>query len=117
MLAGHETTASTLTWLLYELCRHPEDQKRVRDELRELRQTLPAGAEFTIANLETLTFTNAVIKVSLYETRSRISTDAGLKTHRKFCDFTLSYRHYNEEQRSTTYYHCRSLSQRRTVMW
>ncbi|KAJ8475067.1 hypothetical protein ONZ45_g15739 [Pleurotus djamor] len=62
MLAGHETTASTLTWLLYELCRHPEDQKRVRDEVRDLRQALPAGAEFTIANLETLTFTNAVIK-------------------------------------------------------
>ncbi|KAJ8521421.1 hypothetical protein ONZ45_g1869 [Pleurotus djamor] len=41
---------------------HPEDQKELRDEIRQLRQTLPLGAEFTIANFESLTFTNAVLK-------------------------------------------------------
>ena len=29
-LAGHETTASTLSWILFELCRDPEHQERMR---------------------------------------------------------------------------------------
>lgn len=63
MLAGHETTASTLTWLLYELCRHPEDQTRMREEIQELRARLPSGTDFTIAHLDSLAFTNACLKV------------------------------------------------------
>ncbi|KAF4581513.1 hypothetical protein EYR38_002842 [Pleurotus pulmonarius] len=62
MLAGHETTASTLTWLLYELCRHPEDQKKMREEIQELRAKLPSGSDFSIAHLDSLTFTNACLK-------------------------------------------------------
>ncbi|KAJ8509305.1 hypothetical protein ONZ45_g8509 [Pleurotus djamor] len=62
MLAGSESTASTLAWLLYELSRHPEDQKKVRAEIRELRQSLPTGTEFNVANFESMTFTTAVIK-------------------------------------------------------
>ena len=32
--AGHETTASALTWTFYALARHPETQSRLRTELR-----------------------------------------------------------------------------------
>lgn len=34
--AGHDTTASGLAWLLYNLARHPHYQDRCRQEVREL---------------------------------------------------------------------------------
>lgn len=33
VLAGHETTAVTLAWTWYLLCRHPEVERRLRDEV------------------------------------------------------------------------------------
>jgi cytochrome P450 len=36
ILAGRDTTGSTLSWLLYCLCSHPEKQERVFQELLEL---------------------------------------------------------------------------------
>ena len=42
-LAGHETTANLLTWTLYLLSQHPEDEERVVSELA-------AGAETTQAD-------------------------------------------------------------------
>ncbi|GGR79723.1 cytochrome P450 [Deinococcus sedimenti] len=45
-LAGHETTANTLTFLLLLLSRHPDVQARVRAELREvLGERDPEGAD------------------------------------------------------------------------
>lgn len=40
LLAGHETTALALAWCLWLLARHPETQRRVREELEE---TLEGG--------------------------------------------------------------------------
>jgi len=34
LAAGHETTASAMTWAVYLLCRHPAMQQRLRDEIR-----------------------------------------------------------------------------------
>ncbi|KIV95429.1 hypothetical protein PV10_03087 [Exophiala mesophila] len=34
LAAGHETTASSLTWAAYVLSKHPEMQKRLREEIR-----------------------------------------------------------------------------------
>ncbi|KAF7436931.1 hypothetical protein PC9H_003765 [Pleurotus ostreatus] len=62
ILAGYETTALTLAWLLYELSKHPEDQKMMREEIRELRAKLPRGTEFTMLHLDSLTFTIACMK-------------------------------------------------------
>ncbi|XP_076978059.1 cytochrome P450 4F2-like isoform X2 [Tamandua tetradactyla] len=36
MFAGHDTTASSLSWVLYNLAKHPEYQERCRQEVREL---------------------------------------------------------------------------------
>ncbi|XP_012519617.1 PREDICTED: cytochrome P450 4F6-like [Propithecus coquereli] len=36
MFGGHDTTASGLSWILYNLARHPEYQERCRQEVREL---------------------------------------------------------------------------------
>lgn len=65
LFAGHETTATTLTWIMYELANHPEDQARVREEIRAKRLKIAANGQldFTSTDLESFTFTNAVIKV------------------------------------------------------
>jgi cytochrome P450 len=36
LLAGTETTALTLTGIMYHLCKHSEYKSRMREELREL---------------------------------------------------------------------------------
>jgi cytochrome P450 len=33
--AGHDTTGHTLSWLLYELCKHPENKQRLIEEVDE----------------------------------------------------------------------------------
>ncbi|KAI0066958.1 cytochrome P450 [Artomyces pyxidatus] len=57
--AGHETTTNTLGWILLELARHPDAQKKLRDEIRSAR------AEAADVNLDTLPYLNAVIKETL----------------------------------------------------
>ena len=64
-LAGHETTSATLTFVLYELARHPEYQERMRQEIRDVRIKAAQRGEGGLApeDLESLTLTNNAIKV------------------------------------------------------
>ncbi len=55
LLAGHETTASTLSWLLYELAAHPEHQAIIREEVKHSYHD----------DYDSLPFLNAAIKVSV----------------------------------------------------
>ncbi|PBK75434.1 cytochrome P450 [Armillaria solidipes] len=64
-LAGHETTSSTLSWLLYELCNHPEQQKRIRQEIAEVRTRVGAEDELSSTDYDSMPFMNAVIKETL----------------------------------------------------
>lgn len=58
--AGYDTTASTGSWLLYELARAPEWQERVADELR---RSLPAtGQKPTLEQLQALPVVGMVLK-------------------------------------------------------
>ncbi|WLQ45093.1 cytochrome P450 [Streptomyces laculatispora] len=58
LLAGHDTTASTLNWTLYLLDRHPEVGDRVRAEVDEvLGDRLPAIEDF-----HRLTYTSMVLQ-------------------------------------------------------
>ena len=72
-LAGHETTSSTLTFLLYELARHPEYQERMRREIRDVRaKAVQRGAgELGAEDLDSLTLTNNAIKVSTCREHSK----------------------------------------------
>ncbi|KAI0712968.1 cytochrome P450 [Cerioporus squamosus] len=66
-LAGHETTSSTLTFLTYELAKHPEYQARMRKEIQDRRALVMGRGEtsFTIDDLDSLTLTVNAIKETL----------------------------------------------------
>jgi cytochrome P450 len=60
LLAGHETTASALTWTLYLLARHPGLQGRLRAEVGGLEGRPPEAGD-----LPSLTYTRAVISEAI----------------------------------------------------
>ncbi|KAJ8083028.1 hypothetical protein PM082_008891 [Marasmius tenuissimus] len=68
-LAGHETTANSISWTLLELSRHPEIQEKLRNEIRKKeRQLISEGrsqSEFTAEDFESLSYLNAVVKESM----------------------------------------------------
>lgn len=61
LAAGHETTASALTWAIYQLCNYPEIQTRLREELLS---SLPAirdpNSTVTAQQIDSLPYLNAV---------------------------------------------------------
>ncbi|EGN99132.1 hypothetical protein SERLA73DRAFT_73689 [Serpula lacrymans var. lacrymans S7.3] len=67
LLAGHDTTANTLTWTLYELSKRPEDQRKIRDEIAAVRKEIKARGDedFVPSDFDSMPFMNAVIKESL----------------------------------------------------
>ncbi|KAG5644497.1 hypothetical protein DXG03_008239 [Asterophora parasitica] len=67
ILAGHETTANTLSWMLLELTRHPEVQTKLREEIASMQQTLQTRvvSEYTAADLDSMQYLNAVLKETL----------------------------------------------------
>ncbi|KAF8058710.1 cytochrome P450 [Lyophyllum atratum] len=67
ILAGHETTANTFSWMLLELARQPEVQTRLRDEIRSMERTLQSRGDsgYTTADLDSMPYLNAVLKETL----------------------------------------------------
>ncbi|XP_040096946.1 cytochrome P450 4F3-like isoform X2 [Oryx dammah] len=64
MFEGHDTTASGLSWILYNLAKHPEWQERCRQEVQELlRDREPKEIEWD--DLAQLPFLTMCIKESL----------------------------------------------------
>jgi cytochrome P450 len=61
LLAGHETTAVTLSWTWYLLDRHPEVDARLRAELRAVLN----GRTPTVTDLPALPYTRMVIEETL----------------------------------------------------
>jgi alkylphenol/PAH-inducible cytochrome P450 monooxygenase len=74
ILAGHDTTASTLTWWLWELSKHPDWQTRVREELMAVRKKITERGEFefSISDLEGMTVMHATLKVRSVSSASQI---------------------------------------------
>ncbi len=54
LFAGHDTTTSTVTFLLYELARHPHELARVQDELDGVLGDAPATPEQLFSGLPQL---------------------------------------------------------------
>lgn len=61
LAAGHETTSSSFTWTLYYLCKYPEVQAKLRQEIHEkLPSPCKAGAQITAADLDSCRYIHAV---------------------------------------------------------
>lgn len=58
ILAGNDTTSTSLTWALYELAKHPEFQADLRREIHERNTWEP-----TFKELESMTLLNATVMV------------------------------------------------------
>ncbi|XP_013008103.1 cytochrome P450 4X1 isoform X2 [Cavia porcellus] len=59
MLAGHDASAASLSWLLYCLALHPEHQERCREEIRS---TLGEGSSIHWDQLDEMSYTTMCIK-------------------------------------------------------
>ena len=62
MLAGHETTSTSMMWTLYELARHSDIAEQIREEIQLVMKD---SSKVTWANLAELKFLGNVIKESL----------------------------------------------------
>lgn len=62
LLAGEDTTAHSIAWLLYLLARNPDAMRMVRDEVRRVA---PDTAAFTMAQMDDLTYLDACIQESM----------------------------------------------------
>ncbi len=60
-LAGHETTALTLSWTWYLLAKHPEIEKKFHNELDEVLK----GSPPTVADMPRLKYTEMIAKESM----------------------------------------------------
>ncbi|KAK0430809.1 cytochrome P450 [Armillaria borealis] len=63
VLAGHDTTANTMAWLLYELSLHPEDQAKIRGEISQTKLNAPGA--LTSNDYDSMLWLNACIKETL----------------------------------------------------
>ncbi|OCH88053.1 cytochrome P450 [Obba rivulosa] len=66
-IAGHDTTATTLSWLFFELARHPQWQEKLRDEIRTFRAAAVARGDitFSLEDLDSMTYCIAALKETL----------------------------------------------------
>ena len=71
MLAGHETTASTMNWLLWELSKDAQYQALCREEIARVRSQVVArgDVDFSMADMENMPHVTAIIKVGGYRWR------------------------------------------------
>ncbi|KAI0293886.1 cytochrome P450 [Multifurca ochricompacta] len=64
ILAGHDTTSNTLTWFLWEIAKHPESQKRIREEIAAIRLR-GGGEQLSATDLDSMLYTQAALKESM----------------------------------------------------
>ncbi|OJT05109.1 Cytochrome P450 72A14 [Trametes pubescens] len=60
LIAGHETTSTSTTWALYAFCKHPEVQRKLREELLTVETDAP-----TMEELNALPYLDGVVRETL----------------------------------------------------
>ena len=65
LLAGYDTSGSSLVWTSLELARHPEMQSKLRCEIRQKAREIQkrGDTEFSALDLESMPYLAAVLKV------------------------------------------------------
>lgn len=58
--AGHETTATALTWAVYMMCLHPNVQEKLRSEIRDRLPSLESEQSVTSVDIDHMPYLNAV---------------------------------------------------------
>ena len=62
LLAGHDTSGTTLTWFFWELAKHPESAREIREEIAAVRARI-GPRDFSISDLEGMTTMLTAFKV------------------------------------------------------
>ncbi|CAD0100952.1 unnamed protein product [Aureobasidium mustum] len=66
LAAGHETTSSSMQWAIYMLCRHPDVQTRLREEIHsKLPSVRDPQAQITATDIDNCHYLQAVCKETL----------------------------------------------------
>ena len=65
MFEGHDTTASGISWILYNLATHPDIQARARQEVDAIFDAKPEGGQLEWDDIGKLTYLTKCIKESL----------------------------------------------------
>ncbi|XP_020208764.1 cytochrome P450 704C1 [Cajanus cajan] len=71
ILAGKDTTAITLSWFLYQLCKHPRVQEKIAQEIREATNVAAGStidelaASVTEENMEKMQYLHAALNETL----------------------------------------------------
>jgi len=60
LAAGHETTATAMTWAIYMLCLNPDVQTKLRAEIREKLPSVDEDSNVTSQQIDHMTYLNAV---------------------------------------------------------
>lgn len=60
-VAGHETTANTMSWIFYLLATHPEAEQKLHDEMKSVL----GGRLPTVEDIPNLTYVNLIISETL----------------------------------------------------
>jgi hypothetical protein len=68
-MAGHESTANTLTWAIYELARNPEYQTLVRAEIKAAREQAATRGDHDhlISDLDSMKYLLSLVKVHPFQ--------------------------------------------------
>jgi cytochrome P450 len=69
LLAGHDTSANSLTWFFWELAKHPESAREIHEEIAAVRARIGAR-DFSISDLEGMSTMLAALKVRFCTTYS-----------------------------------------------
>jgi cytochrome P450 len=65
LAAGHETTASALTWGVYMMCKHPEVQTKLREEIHAHIESLDTETRITSDIIDNMPYLHAVCSETL----------------------------------------------------
>ncbi|SJL11330.1 uncharacterized protein ARMOST_14733 [Armillaria ostoyae] len=67
ILAGHETTSNTLCFALFEMCKRPEMQERLRKEIRATERVIRdrGDTQFAPSDFDSMPFLSAMVKETL----------------------------------------------------